>query len=375
MQFIDLPAQYRRLKRDIDRAVLKTIGAGQFILGANVAELESRIAKLAGTAHSVGLNSGTDALFLTLKALDIGRGDEVITTPFSFVATGEMVAQTGATPVFADINPKTYTIEPSQIRRAITKRTKAVIPVHLYGQMADMRSIMQIAKRHRLAVIEDAAQALGARQAGAGGANGRWRAAGSIGHAGCFSFFPTKNLGACGDGGMITTNDGVLAERIRLLRNHGSRKKYHHEFLGYSSRLDELQAAILLVKLPHLKNWNSARANIAANYTAQLRNIPTLATPVRAPGNTHIFHQYTVRTPRRDALRAYLERRGVPTSVHYPLPIHLQPSFRYLKLTSGAFPESERASREALSLPIYPEIPSRDIVRVVKTIREFFSRS
>lgn len=372
MKLIDLGRQYRSIKKSIDQAIQSTAESGSFILGKQVGELEAKIAALTGTKHAVGLNSGTDALFLSLKALAISQGDEVITTPFSFVATAEVVATSGARPVFVDINPRTYNIDAKKIEHVVTKKTRAIMPVHLYGQMADMSAIMKIAKKHKLAVIEDAAQAIGSFTQNS---KGKKLMAGGNGDIGCFSFFPTKNLGAYGDGGMITTNNEQLAEKIRMFRNHGSNKKYHHDFLGFSSRLDELQAAILLAKLPYLQKWNRARKKIAACYTKNLAGIEALTTPFIEEGNEHIFHQYTIRTKERDELRAYLSARNIPTSIHYPLPLHLQPALKYLDYKNGDFPEAERAAREVLSLPLYPELRKDEQEIIAKTVKNFFLRN
>src|SRR3989338_506004 len=368
MKFVDLEAQYRTVRKAVDKAALRTMESGRFILGKNGVKLESSVAALCEVSHAVGVNSCTDALFLSLKALGIGKGDEVITTPFSFIATAEVVAHAGAKPVFADIDPLTFNIDPYKIEKRITKRTRAIMPVHLYGQMADMRAINSIAHKHKLFVVEDAAQALGAFQFH----GKRFVMAGAAGDLACFSFFPTKNLGAAGDAGMVTTDHKALAERVRLLRNHGSAQKYHHVMLGYSSRLDELQAAILLAKLPYLARWNRARQKIAARYTAAFNGLSGIATPLVVPGNTHIFHQYTIRTPRRDELRAFLEKRRIPTAIHYPLPLHLQPALKSLGYKKGDYPEAERAAKEVLSLPMYPELPLAAQKRVVDAIRTFF---
>lgn len=369
MKFIDLSAQEARARKAVLKAAARVVARGSFILGKEGRALEEKIAALTGTAHAAGLNSGTDALFLSLKARSIGKGDEVITTPFSFFATAEVIANAGAKPVFVDIEPETFLIDPSKIERAITRRTKAILPVHLYGQMADMVAVNRIARTHKLFVVEDAAQALGASQLH----GKRSVRAGAAGDVACFSFFPTKNLGAAGDAGMITTNRTALAERMRLLRNHGSAHKYRHVMLGYSSRLDELQAAILLAKLPYLARSNRARQKLAARYTAAFAGVAGITTPFVAPGNTHIFHQYTLRAAARDGLRAFLEKRGIPTIVHYPLPLHLQPAFAYLKHKKGDLPEAERAAREALSLPLYPGLEKPEQDRVIRAVRSFFS--
>ena len=370
IKFVNLPAQYKTVKQKIDKAVLELIKNGKFILGDNGKKLEEQTARLVGTKYAIGVNSGTDALLLSLKALGIKEGDEVITTPFSFIATAEAIANCGARPIFADIDSKTCNIDAKKIEKAITKKTRAIIPVHLYGQMADMRAIMQIAKRRKLFVIEDAAQALGAKMQTA---NGKWQMAGSFGNADCFSFFPTKNLGAAGDAGMITTNNQALAEKLKMMRNHGARKKYYHEFLGVSSRLDELQAAVILIKLPFLKKWNEKRRSLANFYTKNLSGIARLTTPFIAKNNYHIFHQYTIRTKYRDDLRVYLETKGIASEIHYPLPLHLQPAFKYLGYKNGDFPEAERAANEVLSLPVYPELKLNGQKIIVKKIKEFFA--
>ncbi len=370
MKFIDLVFQYHSIKTRIDKAVLETIENGQFILGENVKNLEKEIAKFIGAKYAIGVNSGTDALFLSLKSLGIGKGDEVITTPFTFIATAETIANCGAKPIFVDIDPKTYNIDPLKIEKAITKKTKAILPVHLYGQMADMKKIMRMAERKSLFIVEDAAQALGAKQKIAD----KWRMAGGVGNFGCFSFFPTKNLGAFGDAGIITTNDEKLAEKLKMFRNHGSRKKYYHEFLGVSSRLDEIQATVILTKFPHLNKWNDSRRKIAAFYNKNLCDIKKLKTPIIAENNYHIYHQYTIRAKHRDALKNYLEKGGAPTAIHYPLPLHLQPAFKYLGYKKGDFPEAERAAEEVLSLPIYPELNHIDQKIIVKKIKEFFAQ-
>lgn len=369
MKFIDLTAQYRSIKKDIDKAVGETINNGSFILGKNAEKLEKRIARFTGAKEGVGVASGTDALFLSLKALGVEPGDEVITTPFSFVATAEVIANCGARPVFVDIEPRTFNIDANKIERVITKKTKAVIPVHLYGQMADMAAIMRMAKGKGLAVVEDAAQALGAKQAIAN----RTKTAGSFGDTACFSFFPTKNLGAYGDAGMIVTGDSALAQKIKMLRNHGSVKKYRHESLSFSSRLDELQAAILLAKLQYLKKWNGKRRRMAAVYNRAFANVEEIQTPFIAQGNNHIYHQYTIRTKKRDELAEFLKQNNVPTAIHYPLPLHLQPAFKYLGYKKGDFPEAERAAKEVLSLSIYPELKKSEQKKIITAVKNFFN--
>lgn len=360
---LDLTKQYQSIKQEIDQAVMKTIEKGSFVLGEEVSLLEQEIASFCGTKHGIGVNSGTDALLLSLMAYGIGRDDEVITTPFTFIATAEVVALLGGKPVFVDINPKTFNIDVQKIEQAITKKTKAIIPVHLYGQMADMDPIMDLARKYNLVVIEDAAQAILAEYKG--------KYAGSIGHTGCFSFFPAKNLGAYGDGGMILTNDDNIAEKLNMLRNHGSRIKYHHSLVGYNSRLDEIQAAILRVKAKYIHKWTLARKQIAASYNESLSNISWLTTPFEEEGNECVYNQYTLLVQSRDKLQKHLTEAGIPTAIHYPMPLHRQEAFSSLGYKSGDFPESEKASSEVISLPIYPELTDEQRNAVVVAIRDF----
>lgn len=366
---LDLTRQYRAIKPEIDAAIRRVVESGRFILGPEVEALERELAQLCGVKHAIGVASGTDALLLALRALGLGPGDGVIVPSFTFFATAGVVANVGATPIFCDIEPKTFNIDPESVRKILEKhygrKPRAIIPVHLFGQMAEMDEIMAIAREFGLYVIEDAAQAIGAEYKG--------RRAGSIGHIGCLSFFPTKNLGAYGDGGMVVTNDDGLAERLRMLRVHGSKPKYYHHMVGTNSRLDALQAAILRAKLPHLEEWTRARQRIALHYDELLRDVAGIQIPYCAPERTHIFHQYTIRVlgGKRDALRAYLAERGIATEVYYPLPLHLQPCFRHLGYKEDNLPESEKASREVLSLPIFPELTKEEKLYVAQTIREF----
>ena len=357
---LDLTVQYRALKPEIDAAVAEVFEHGHFINGPHVQAFEAEIAAYLNIPYAVALNSGTDALHLALRALDIGPGDEVITTPFTFAATTEAIGIVGATPVFADIDPRTFAIDPQQVERLIGPRTKAVLPVHLYGTPAAMGEIMAIAQRCGVAVIEDCAQSIGAKVGG--------EATGTIGDIGCFSFFPSKNLGAYGDGGMLVTRSERIAARVRALRAHGGAVKYHHEELGVNSRLDEVQAAILRVKLPHLDDWNAQRRTIAQRYTEQLQHVPGLDTPSCAPASLPVYHQYTVRVDQRDALRKLLGDVGIQTMVYYPMPLHLQPVHAHLGLGPGVFPHAERAAAEVLSLPIYPELDVLDQERVIAAI-------
>lgn len=391
---LDLKAQYATIKDEIDAAVAKVMGSQHFILGESVQECEKAIAEYSSCPFAVGTSSGTDALLACLMAEGIGAGDEVITTPYTFFATAGVIARLGAKPVFADIEPVTYNLDPDQIASKITPRTRAIIPVHLFGQMADMDSIMAIARKHRLVVIEDAAQAIGAEY--------HRQRAGSIGDYGCLSFFPSKNLGAAGDGGMVVTNDAKRAERLRCLRAHGAKPKYHHQMVGGNFRLDALQAAIVLAKLPHLDEWTTARQKNAQRYESLFRDsgiriaesaqhprrdgfsgkdwlkekwsrrnpqlyIPTVTT------DRHIFNQYVIRVSRRDHLQAELQEKGVATEVYYPVPMHLQECFSYLGYSKGAFFESESAATETLALPVYPELTEDQARFVVHCVQEFFS--
>jgi dTDP-4-amino-4,6-dideoxygalactose transaminase len=365
---LDLRAQFAAIRDQVMPALLAVIERQQFIMGPEVEELERAIATLSSTRHAIACASGTDALLLSLKALDLRPGDEVVTSPFTFFATAGAIWNAGGRPVFADIEPETFNLDVAAVEAAIGPRTRAIVPVHLFGQMARMEELLRVAAGRGLVVIEDAAQAIGARRK----IDGRWRMAGELGWAGAFSFFPSKNLGAWGDGGMIVTQDDALAERLRRLRTHGGRKHYHHEEVGTNSRLDTLQAAVLLAKLPHLGRWSEARRRVAARYHEGLEGVGDLVLPKVDESNEHIFHQYTVRTQRRDALLEHLRRRGIGCAVYYPTPLHLQPCFAGLGYREGQFPEAERAAREVLSLPIYPELDGGAQARVIEAIREFF---
>jgi dTDP-4-amino-4,6-dideoxygalactose transaminase len=366
---LDLAAQYRTIKDDVDRAIRAVVERQGFIMGPEVARLEAEVAKLSQTRHAVGCASGTDALLLPLRALDLKPGDEVITTPFTFFATAGAIHNAGGTPVFVDIDPATYNISPEAIEAAITPRTRAVIPVHLFGQMAAIERILPVAGAHGLAVIEDAAQAIGARRM----VDGAWRMAGELGTVGTLSFFPSKNLGGFGDGGMMVTQDDALAERLRRLRLHGGSRQYFHDEVGFNSRLDTLQAAVLLAKLPHLAEWSAARARNAARYTEAFTGHPAVCPPATDQGNTHIYNQYTIRVPRRDELQARLKERGIATAIYYPLPLHLQPCFAHLGHRAGSLPVSEAASSAVLSLPVYPELPREQQDVVIEAILAFYA--
>jgi len=368
---LDLSAQYRPIKAEMDAAVAEVLESNRFILGPKVDECERAIASYSQCAHAIGMTSGSDALLACLMAENIGPGDEVITTPYTFFATAGAIARVGAIPVFVDIDPETYNIDATRVESCVTKRTRAIMPVHLYGQMADMDAIMPVAEKHGLVVIEDAAQAIGAEYRG--------RRAGSIGHYGCFSFFPSKNLGAAGDGGMVVTNDAQRAEKLRVLRSHGSKPKYHHKVIGGNFRLDEIQAAIVFVKLKHLDKWTAARQQNAARYDRLFKESGLAKTSGERPHvvlpkvatDRHIFNQYVIRVADRDELQSTLKEKGVGTEVYYPIPMHLQECFAYLGFGVGAFPKSERAAKETLALPVYPELTEPQAKYVVECIRDF----
>jgi dTDP-4-amino-4,6-dideoxygalactose transaminase len=362
--FIDLKKQYQSIKDDLDQAVAEVMASGHYVLGPNVAALEQEVAAFCGAKYTLGVANGTDALHLALRAAGVKAGDEVILPPFTFFATAEVISYIGAAPVFADIDPETFTLDPKQIEVKITKKTKALLPVQLYGQCADMAPLQEIAKKHNLKIIEDAAQSLGAKYNNVG--------SGSLGNAAGFSFFPTKNLGAAGDGGMIATSDEGILNRAKLLRGHGSQKTYEHEVVGYNSRLDEIQAAILRIKLRLLPSWIEKRRAHAKLYNALLADLP-LKLPKEARGNYHIYHQYTIRTEQRDALHSQLKEKGIASMIYYPLSIHLQKAYAYLGLEKGSFPLSEMVQNEVLSLPITAELEAGQIEEVAGVIRKFFS--
>jgi len=358
---LDLKAQYAPIRDEIRAALDRVLESQVFILGPEVTALENEIASYCGCSHAIGVSSGTDALLVALMAIDIKPGDEVITGSYSFSATAGSIARLGARPVFVDIDPKTFNIDPAAISARVTSRTRAIIPVHLYGQIADMPSILEIAQRHKLRVIEDAAQAIGAELNGV--------RAGSIGDVGCISFYPSKNLGGFGDGGMITTNDAGLAGRIRLLRSHGFRTKYYNELLGGNFRLDEIQAAVLRVKLRYLDQWTEARRRNAGIYRQNLGKTGAVELPWELPNSRHAFNQFVVRSRRRDQLMSYLKERGIGCEIYYPVPLHLDPCFKDLGgYKEGDFPVSETAARETLALPIYPELTPPMIQFVAESI-------
>ncbi|RUA15816.1 MAG: erythromycin biosynthesis sensory transduction protein eryC1 [Clostridia bacterium] len=361
---VDLKTQYQNIKPEVDAAIQRVIDNTAFIMGKEVAQFEQAFADYCGADYAVGVSSGTGALFLALLAHGIGPGDEVITTPFTFFATGEAISTAGATPVFVDIDPVTYNIDPTLIEAAITPRTKAIMPVHLYGQPADMDAINAIARQHGLVVIEDAAQAHGSRYDG--------KRAGVLGDSACFSFYPSKNLGCYGDGGAVVTNDPDVAEEVSKLRNHGRMTKYEHDELGYGHRLDGIQAAILGVKLPHLDDWNASRRDRAARYASLLADLP-VTPPRHLPQTEPVYHCYTIRLSEaydRDAIVQRLKDHGVGVGVHYPIPLHLQPAYHFLGLGPGSFPISEAMSEHVLSLPIYAELTDAQQDYVVAILRE-----
>ena len=372
---LDLSAQHQPIHAELMAAIERVLSSQAFILGPDVTKLEERIAAYSQASAGIGVSSGTDALLVALMALDIGPGHEVITSPYSFFATAGAIVRVGARPVFVDIDPATYNIDPARIERAISPNTKAIIPVHLYGQCADMAPVMSIAQRHGLHVIEDAAQAIGADYVDG-------RRAGSIGTVGCFSFFPSKNLGAMGDGGMVVTNDLDLAERIRVLRVHGSKPKYYHRVIGGNFRLDSIQAAVLNVKLNYLDEWTRRRQENAARYRTLFKETgltdkPGIALPeaqYQRAGvkHHHIYNQFVIRVPRRDQLMAHLTQQGIGSEIYYPVPFHLQECFRALGYNEGDFPESERAAKETLALPIYQGMTADQQTAVVKAIRGFY---
>lgn len=361
----DLQGQYQSIKNDLDSAVLAVMARCQFVLGDNVKALEQEIAALCGAKYGIGVASGTDAILLSLAALDIGPGDEVITTPFTFVATTEVIALVGAKAVYADIDPGTFNLDPGKIESKITSRTKAILPVHLYGQTADVTAISQIAEKHGLRVIYDGAQAIGSETLG--------KPVGAFGDAVTLSFFPTKNLGGDGDGGMVLVNDEGVAEKLRFLRFHGSGGTYSYRYVGYCSRLDEIQAAVLRTKLSYLGKWTDARRRNADEYRDLLSDV-AITLPEEKPSNKHVYHQFTIRCSKRDELKAYLKSQEIDTGIYYPSPLHLEEAYRYLGYETGDLPEAERTCKECLSLPVFPELTDRQLAHVASSIRSFYER-
>ena len=357
---LDSKRQYAEIGEEVEKQVVDVLRSGQYILGKHNKALQEELAEFIGVKHTVTLNSGTDALHLALRALDIGKGDEVISTAFTFVATSEAIGIVGAKPVFVDIDKDTFNIDPKKIEDAITPRTKAIIPVHLYGQPADMDAILDIAKRHNLYVIEDACQAIGALYKG--------KMVGSFGDIGCFSFYPTKNLGAMGDGGLLTTNSDAIKDRVLALRNHGGAIRYHHDEIGVNSRLDEVQAAILRVKLPHVKSWNEKRRENAHRYNELFANCPDIQTPKELDDTYCVYHQYTVKIPNRDNIHKMLQERGVGAMLYYPIPLHLQKVHEYLGMGKGSLPITEKNTEMVISLPMFPEITAEEQKTVAETL-------
>ncbi len=364
---LDLKLQYSPIQREIQKVIQEVCSDQSFILGKHVERLEATLAKFIGAEYAVGVASGSDALLLSLMELDIQPGDDILTVPFTFFASTGVISRLHARPVFVDICRDTFNLDPTRLADAITSRTKAILPVHLFGQCSEMEAIIEIANVHGIPVIEDACQAIGAVRKGT--------KAGAYGRTGCFSFFPSKNLGAFGDGGLITTQDSQVAERLRLMRVHGSRSEYHHHLIGMNSRLDALQAAILQAKFPYLPDWTAKRQSNAAEYHHLFHENgldDRLTLPLVAPGNTHVYNQFTIRTPRRDDLSAYLTEKGIGNRIYYPVPLHLQECYEALGYHKGAFPVAEKAAQEVLSLPIYPELTSDQRAYVVETIKQFF---
>jgi dTDP-4-amino-4,6-dideoxygalactose transaminase len=384
---LDLRKQYTNIRVEINRAIQKVLESQTFILGPTVEGFERKMAGLLGVDHAIGVASGTDALLLSLMALGVKAGDRVLTVSYTFFATSGSISRLGAVPFYVDIDPRTYNLDPNRLEDTLKKirrradRPKVLLPVHLFGQMADMQAIMKIARRYEIGVVEDAAQALGARQeinsqSRGQGSPGQWMA-GTVGDLGCFSFYPSKNLGGVGDGGMVVTRDGKLAEKVRLLRVHGEKGRYHHQLVGINSRLDALQAAVLRVKMKYLNRWTELRRRNAERYRVLFREAglggPLISLPAIQKGHYHIFHQFVIRTQRRDALREHLTRKGIGSAVYYPVPLHLQACYRNLGYHPGDLPESERAAEETLALPIYPELTSGQQRKVVQAIADFHS--
>lgn len=362
VQFVDLRAQHDSIRKELFDTITQIIDTSSFIMGQAIKDFEPKFSEFCGCKYTIGVSSGTSALHLALWALGVGPGDEVITIPHTFIATAEAISLRGAKPVFVDIDLDSFTMDVSKLEAAITPKTKAVIPVHLYGHPTDMDPLLEIAEKHDLKVIEDCAQSHGAEYKG--------KRVGTMGDAGCFSFFPGKNMGAMGDAGAVTTNDDALATKVNKLRNHGRLGKYEHEMVGYNERMDTLQAAILNVKLPHLNDWNTARREHAAQYCTGLAGAD-LVLPSVKPGCQHVYHLFVIKHPKRDVLQKFLKEKGIATGVHYPLPLHLQPAYADLKYQEGDFPATERAAKEILSLPMYPEMTSAMVEEVAAAVREF----
>jgi dTDP-4-amino-4,6-dideoxygalactose transaminase len=363
MPLVDLGREYQEIRSELDPQIEKVLTSGSYILGENCTHFEKELAVYCGVPYAAGCSTGTDAILLALRALGIGPGDDVIVPAMTFFATAEPVALLGARPVFVDIDPATYTIDPEAVRKKMTMKTRLIMAVHLYGLMADMKSLIAIAQDAKIPLMEDMAQSIGALYEG--------KKSGSFGRLSAVSFFPTKNLGACGDGGAVLSSTAELDERIRSLRNHGAKVKYYHDEIAYNSRLDELQAAILRVKLKRLDRWNDQRRALAHRYLQGLQGGP-VHVPQEVPGRKHVFHLFSIRAPRRDALKDFLQNKGIPTGLHYPAPLHLQKAFNYLDHREGDFPVSEQLARETLSLPLYPHMVPESVDTIVAAIREFY---
>ncbi len=363
--YLDLKAQLKPLRAELDDAIARTLDNCSFCLGPDVVQFEKDFAKFCGAEYALGFNSGTSALHVAMLLLGVGPGDEVITTPYTFIATSWAISYCGAKPVYVDIDAATFNLDPKLIERAITPKTKAVLPVHLYGQPFDVDAVAAVCKKHNLPFVEDAAQAHGAKYQG--------KSIGTFGAVSCFSFYPAKNLGACGEGGALVTNDAALAARAKSLREHGSTVRYHHDEIGYNYRLEGIQGAVLGVKLKHLEKWTRERQRVAARYAELLADTP-LQLPTVTAGNESAWHLYTVRSPRRDELKKHLDANGIGNAVHYPMPLHLQKVYAHLGYKPGDFPVAEQASREVLSLPMFPELTDAQIQRVAEVVRNFFRK-
>ena len=364
---VDLKRQYESIKEEINGAIIRVLERGNFILGEEVSKFEEEFSSYCNVKYGIGVASGTDALTLAIRALGIGRGDEVITVPNTFIATVDAIVRNGAKPVFVDIDEESYNIDVNKIEEKITKNTRAVIPVHMYGQPADMDPILDIAEANNMYVIEDASQAHGAEYKG--------KKVGSLGDIAAFSFYPSKNLGAVGDAGIIVTNNEELADKIRVLRNYGQRKKYYHDFIGYNSRLDEIQAAVLRVKLKYLDVWNEKRRELAKIYNEQFSDVREIKPPIEMDYAKHVYHLYVIRCKNRDELRQYLKSKGISTGIHYPIPIHLQEAYKYLGYRSGDFPITEKYADEILSLPMFPELTKEEIRVMSSFFMVFYTKS
>lgn len=363
--YLDLRAQLKPLRAELDAAIARTLDNCTFCLGPDVAQFEKDFATFCGAQHALGFNSGTSALHVAMRLFNVGPGDEVVTTPYTFIATSWAISYCGAKPVYVDIDDATFNLDPKLLEKAITPRTKAILPVHLYGQPFDVDAIAAVCKKHNLPLVEDAAQAHGAKYKG--------KTVGSLGDVACFSFYPAKNLGACGEGGALTTNHADYAARAKALREHGSTVRYHHDEMGYNYRLEGIQGAVLGVKLKHLEKWTRERQRVAARYAELLADTP-LQLPAVASGVESAWHLYTVRSARRDELKKHLDAHGIGNAVHYPMPLHLQKAYAHLGYRPGDFPVAEKASREVLSLPMFPELTDAQIQRVAEVVKEFFRR-